>query len=115
MTVDLRARLAAEGLVASTWSNGAGDRYPAHRHDFDKVLVVDQGSIVFGLSERGMSVEIHAGDRLDLPAGTLHDAVVGLAGVVCLEAHLARGALGPEPRRLSAWARGMETAATRAS
>ena len=115
MTVDLRARLAAEGLVSSTWSNGAGDRYPAHRHDFDKVLVVDQGSIVFGLSERGLSVELHAGDRLDLPAGTLHDAVVGSAGVVCLEARIERGTLGSEPRHLGAWAAGTETAVTRAS
>jgi hypothetical protein len=28
------------------------------------------------------------GDRLDLPAGVLHAALVGEQGVVCLEAHL---------------------------
>ncbi len=30
---------------------------------------------------------LKAGDRLDLPAGTVHDAHVGAQGVVCLEAH----------------------------
>jgi hypothetical protein len=30
---------------------------------------------------------LNPGDRLDLPAGTVHDAVVGPQGVVCLEAH----------------------------
>ena len=33
------------------------------------------------------------GDRLDLPAGTRHDALVGPTGVTCLEAHLPAGSL----------------------
>jgi hypothetical protein len=32
-------------------------------------------------------VTLNAGDRLDLPAGIVHDADVGPQGVVCLEAH----------------------------
>ena len=31
--------------------------------------------------------------RLDLPAGTRHDALVGVSGVTCLEAHLPAGSL----------------------
>ena len=38
------------------------------------------------------------GDRLDLPAGTRHDAVVGPDGVRCLEAHLAAGTLAAARR-----------------
>ena len=41
------------GRRASTpgaWSNGPGDRYGAHDHDYDKVIVVERGSIRFGLS-----------------------------------------------------------------
>lgn len=91
---ELAARLGAEGLVASSWSNGPGDRYGAHDHDYDKVLVVAAGSIVFGLPKRGDRVELQVGDRLDLPAGTRHDAVVGSAGVTCLEAHAPAGTLG---------------------
>ncbi len=89
---DLLRRLAAEGLDAGPWSNGPGDRYAAHRHGYDKVLVVANGSIVFGVPEVG-AMALGRGDRLDLPAGTEHDAIVGGAGVTCLEAHLPAGSL----------------------
>lgn len=101
---DLRAQLADDGLVASSWSNGPGDRYPAHRHDYDKVLVAATGSITFDLPELDEQVDLHAGDRLDLPAGTLHGAIVGPRGVTCLEAHLGGGVLGPLPQHVRGWA-----------
>jgi hypothetical protein len=68
------------------------------------VLVCASGGIVFGLPRRGEHVTLGPGDRLDLPAGTEHDAVVGPEGVVCLEAHLPAGALAPEPARRPAGA-----------
>jgi len=95
----LTARLSAEGLRPGTWANGPGDVYAAHAHGFDKVLACAAGSIVFGLPGRGERVALRAGDRLDLPAGTLHDAIVGPDGVTCLEAHLPAGTLGPLPER----------------
>ncbi len=100
----LREQLAGEGLDASSWSNGPGDRYGAHAHDYDKVLVAAAGSITFELADSGERVDLRAGDRLDLPAGTLHGALVGGDGVTCLEAHLARGALGLLPRHVPGWA-----------
>jgi uncharacterized protein YjlB len=96
---DLADRLRADGLAPGSWSNGPGDVYGTHRHGFDKVLVVERGSIVLGLLELGTSVALEVGDRLDLPAGTSHDAVVGHVGVTCLEAHLLAGTLPPEPVR----------------
>jgi quercetin dioxygenase-like cupin family protein len=90
---DAAARLSAEGLVASSWSNGPRDRYSAHEHDYDKVIVVGSGSITFGLPEAGVAIALEAGDRLELPAGTRHDAVVGDGGVTCVEAHLPAGAV----------------------
>jgi uncharacterized protein YjlB len=99
MSEDLRSRLRATGLDASPWSNGPGDRYGAHEHEYDKVLVCEAGSIVFGLPDLGQSVALGIGDRLDLPSGTRHDAVVGGAGVTCLEAHLPAGSIGPLARR----------------
>jgi quercetin dioxygenase-like cupin family protein len=99
----LRARLASEGLVASSWGNGPGDRYAEHRHDYDKVLVAAAGSIQFALPELGRTVELVAGDRLELPAGTLHAARVGPAGVMCLEAHVPRGSLASEPVHRPVW------------
>ncbi|MBA2718215.1 MAG: cupin [Chloroflexi bacterium] len=96
---DVAARLRAEGLDASPWSNGPGDRYAAHAHDYDKVIVVASGSITFGLASG--PVALAAGDRLELPAGTIHDAVVGAGGVACLEAHVPAGRLGAAIRRAS--------------
>ena len=90
---DPAAKLVAEGLEAGTWGNGPGDRYAPHEHGFDKVLVCVAGSIRFGLPATGRTVDLAAGDRLDLPAGTRHDALVGGAGVTCLEAHLPAGRL----------------------
>jgi hypothetical protein len=102
----LDARLRAEGLDATPWSNGPGDVYAAHEHGYDKVLVVAAGSVRFGLPSPGVSgaADLGVGDRLDLPAGTRHDAVVGPRGVVCLEAHLPAGSLSPAPLRRAAGA-----------
>jgi uncharacterized protein YjlB len=89
----LRDRLRDEDLEASSWSNGPYDVYGAHDHGYDKVLLVADGSITFGLPTTGDAVAMHSGDRLDLPAGTVHDAQVGPDGVTCLEAHAPRGRL----------------------
>jgi quercetin dioxygenase-like cupin family protein len=98
---ELSVRLRTEGLHPGTWSNGPGDRYAPHEHGYDKVLVCTAGSIRFGMPSRGITIDLVAGDRLDLPAGTRHDAIVGAAGVTVLEAHLPAGSLA-ELRRRSA-------------
>jgi uncharacterized protein YjlB len=90
---DVEERLRDEGLDPTAWSNGPGDRYGAHAHSYDKVIAVTRGSIRFGLPDEGRSVELEEGDRLELPAGTRHDALVGPRGVTCLEAHLPTGSL----------------------
>jgi quercetin dioxygenase-like cupin family protein len=77
-----------EGLSPYVWSNAPYDIYAAHTHSYIKVIFVAQGSITFGLPESGKQVALRAGDRLDLPAGIVHEARVGAQGVVCLEAHI---------------------------
>jgi quercetin dioxygenase-like cupin family protein len=84
---DIEARLQAESIPFYRWSNGPGDIYPAHDHPYHKVIYVLQGSITFGLPPSGESITLSAGDRLDLPAGISHSAIVGRQGVVCLEGH----------------------------
>jgi uncharacterized protein YjlB len=102
--MDSLERLRAAGLEPGSWSNGPHDRYAAHDHGYDKVIVVSSGSITFGLPDRSAAVELHVGDRLDLPARTSHDAVVGSDGVSCLEAHLPAGSLaGVERRAAGTW------------
>ena len=83
----LRQRMNDEGLSPYTWSNGPFNLYSAHSHSYNKVIYVVQGSITFGLPELEKELTLKAGDRLDLPAGVVHDAQVGAQGVVCLEAH----------------------------
>ncbi len=101
---ELAARLRDQALEPGSWSNGPGDRYAAHEHAYDKVLVCASGSIRFGLPVEGRAFDLEVGDRLDLPAGTVHDAVVGGAGVTCLEAHLPAGLLAqPQRRPAGAW------------
>lgn len=100
---DLREVLTAEGVPAGVveravgyeWANGPGDRYAAHQHDYDKVLLCLSGDITFTLPATGRAVILRAGERLDLPAGTIHAASVGPAGVSCHETHLPAGSLGP--------------------
>lgn len=79
--------MVSEGLDPYSWSNGPFDIYSAHTHSYNKVIYVVQGSITFGLPELDQALTMIAGDRLDLPAGTVHNANVGSEGVVCLEGH----------------------------
>ena len=83
----IRSILAEEGLHPYRWSNAPGDLYSAHSHSYNKVIYVVSGSITFGLTASGEQVTLDPDDRLNLPAGVSHNAVVGTVGVVCLEAH----------------------------
>ena len=84
---ELQRIMLDEGLAPYAWSNGPMDVYAAHTHTYDKVIYVVSGSITFGLPELERNVTLFPGDRLDLPKGTVHDALVGKDGVVCLEGH----------------------------
>lgn len=84
---ELRKRLSEEGLSAYLWSNGPGYVYAGHTHSYDKVIYIVQGSIIWEVGGEGLQVETRAGDRIELPQGTLHAARVGPQGVACLEAH----------------------------
>ncbi len=84
---ELNQLLQAEGLTAYQWANGPHDIYNAHEHSYHKVIYVVSGSITFGFPIVGEPTTLFPGDRLELPAGVQHNAVVGPDGVVCLEAH----------------------------
>ncbi len=76
-----------EGLTPHRWQNDPGHIYQAHKHDYHKIVFVVSGSIVFGFPVDNEPTTLIPGHRLDLPAGVIHNAVVGDEGVVCLEAH----------------------------
>jgi len=75
------------GYPVSEWSNGPGDTYAAHAHPYKKFLQCLEGSIVFHLPDR--DVTLSPGDRLVLDRGVEHSATVGTSGVRCAEAHAA--------------------------
>jgi quercetin dioxygenase-like cupin family protein len=84
----LRAVLEEEQLKVYRWSNAPDDAYASHTHGYHKVIYVISGSIRFDLPTRHESLNLKAGDRLDLPSGIRHSAIVGPEGVTCFEAHV---------------------------
>jgi quercetin dioxygenase-like cupin family protein len=84
MPISVERQIRAEADHCYEWSNQPGARYAVHSHPYRKILYVATGSITF-LPEGQPAIELRSGDRLDLPAGTPHAAVVGDRGVVCWE------------------------------
>lgn len=73
------------GHPVSEWSNGPGYEYAAHSHPYKKILRCLEGSIVFHLADR--DVTLSSGDEIVLEPGVEHSATVGPSGVQCAEAH----------------------------
>jgi len=84
---ELMSRLKTEAGGCYSWSNGPRDRYAAHSHNYEKVLYCVDGSITFALENEGRTIELKSGDRMVLPAGTVHSAIVGASGCTCIEGH----------------------------
>jgi len=84
MSDSVEQQLRAEADHCYQWSNGPGAEYAVHSHTYRKILYVERGSITF--TPTGMpAILMKPGDRLDLPAGTPHGAMVGEEGVTCWE------------------------------
>ena len=80
-------RLRSEGVEPYAWSNGPGDRYGVHDHEYTKLLMCASGSITFLVGPSRVAVELAPGEGFVLPAGTEHGAIVGPEGCTCLEGH----------------------------
>ena len=74
----LRDQLITDGFEPLRWRDAAGMLYQPHSHDHDESLWVIDGEITFGIG--GRDYHLGAGDRLMLPAGTVHTARVGQLG-----------------------------------
>lgn len=84
---EIRRRMQQEGLSPYIWSNGPGDSYAVHSHNYKKVLYCVRGSIRFVLPDHnGEAIDLAPGDCLILPATVRHSAHVGSGGVMCMEA-----------------------------
>jgi quercetin dioxygenase-like cupin family protein len=80
----IEKQLRAEARDVYGWSNGPGDRYEQHAHAYHKLLYCTRGSIDFILGD-GRTLTLTPGDRMLLPAGTRHAALVGPDGCACVE------------------------------
>lgn len=80
-------RLRDAGVEPHAWSNGPGDRYGVHSHDYTKLLVCAAGSITFLVGPDALPLELQPGDGFVLPPGTSHAAIVGPRGCTCLEGY----------------------------
>lgn len=74
----LRGRLERDGFDVFAWQDGAGARYAPHHHDHDESIWVVDGELTFGID--GCDLCLGPGDRLMLPAGTVHTALGGPTG-----------------------------------
>ena len=74
----LRDRLIAGGFDAFRWRDEPGAVYEPHAHDHHESLWVIAGEITFGIG--GRDYRLGPGDRLMLPANTVHTARVGAHG-----------------------------------
>lgn len=75
----------ARKLPFSRWSNGPDETYSPHTHPYRKILYCLRGNIIFTLPDAGQSLALQPGDRLILPSGVRHSALVGPEGVTCIE------------------------------
>lgn len=78
----LRGCLEAEGYDVWSWTDGPGATYAPHTHDRDESIWLLAGEITFGAG--GGEIRLTPGDRLMLPAGTVHTARAGTAGATYL-------------------------------
>lgn len=76
--------LRADARDVYGWANRPGDRYEQHAHAYHKLLYCTRGSIDFILGD-GSALTLKPGDRMLLPAGTRHAALVGPEGCACVE------------------------------
>jgi len=80
----LRKKMEKLGYRSTRYVYPAGTRFPAHRHNMDKMDAVLSGR--FRIAMGTDSVVLHAGDALNVPRGAEHSAeVVGEEPVVSLD------------------------------
>jgi len=84
----LTTQLVEQELKVYRWAKLPKEYLAGHTHGYHKILCVIDGSIKFEFPTRHKTLNLNAGDRLELPAGIRHNATVGMDGVKCLEAHI---------------------------
>ncbi len=69
---ELKSRLDAQKLDSELYSDRPGTKYGRHKHPFDDFIVIVTGKMKI-ITDTGEWL-LKPGDRLDLPANTVHAA-----------------------------------------
>ena len=68
------AEIIKEGYRPVSWTDEPNASYEPHRHEDDETLYILAGSMDFTDLETGKTHHLEPGDKLFLPANTLHSA-----------------------------------------
>jgi mannose-6-phosphate isomerase-like protein (cupin superfamily) len=76
---ELIAQLQVEAFSHTyIWEDVANARYPDHTHRMETAHIILSGEMT--LTMQGKSQTYHAGERCDVPADTIHSAIMGPSG-----------------------------------
>lgn len=84
---EIEELLQNEGLEPDIWSNESDYHYPVHNHVYTKVIYCARGFIDFLFPNEKKTIRLQAGDKMVVPQGVEHGAIVGENGVTCVEGH----------------------------
>ena len=76
---DLEKKLQSEGFRHTyIWQDSPNAYYPDHTHPVETAHIILDGAMT--LTQGGQPRTYHAGDRVDVPARTVHSARIGPRG-----------------------------------
>jgi mannose-6-phosphate isomerase-like protein (cupin superfamily) len=81
----ISTQMQKEGITPYMWTQGPNFRFPLRSQGYDKVLYVVEGTLEVILPDSDQRIVLRPGDRLELPRAARHAAIVGRAGVKCIE------------------------------
>lgn len=76
--------LASKNVGAERWVATEHEEFKPHIHALSKRLWCAEGSITFTINGT-KKIPLQAGDALDIPSNTVHEALAGFAGCICYE------------------------------
>jgi quercetin dioxygenase-like cupin family protein len=83
---NITRQMQGEGLRPYTWENRPNYRYAVRSHGYAKIMHVVDGIMEVSLPDSNQRVKLRAGDRIEIPAGIRHGAIIGSSGAKCIEA-----------------------------
>jgi hypothetical protein len=77
-------QMAREGLRPYTWTQGPNFRDGVRSHGYSKVLYCVEGVLEIVLPDINQRITLRPGDRVELPRGVRHAAIIGPRGARCV-------------------------------